>query len=267
MIRNEWFGPNNEVEEALRIVRIGQRVALAMFFSLLAVLMINGLRVGAVREAHEEAEALYASAVQDFVRLDAASTTTTLSHEQVVLNDQEARAENAQALLTLRQAQEPVETVLVIATTTTTTTTLPPTTTTTTQPHPCDLVQNPGPIFLSQRTLDICPDISPWFDPWDLLHALLVVECESNGDPYANDHWQDDGRSKYPLGVWSHINWYYEERSMKFLGFVIDPYDVREASMLAARLVYEDSRGWGHWQSCHQKDNYAISRTLRNAQK
>ena len=120
-----------------------------------------------------------------------------------------------------------------------------------------------GLIWISDRTMALCPTIAPFFDPWDLEHALLVVECESNGDPYANDHWQKDGRSRFPLGIWSHMSDLYKARSLKYFGHIIDPYDVRQSSALAARLVYEPGeQGWDAWASCHRKDSYAIQRTL-----
>jgi hypothetical protein len=106
-----------------------------------------------------------------------------------------------------------------------------------------------------------CREISPAFDPPDLIKALIVVECESNGDPLANDrNWGH--LSKRPMGLWSHMSHYWEARSRRALGYVGDPYDTTEASWVASYLVYHDRIGWGHWRTCSSSD--VIVETLRN---
>ena len=129
----------------------------------------------------------------------------------------------------------------------------------------CDRIPDTSqlPVKLTADTHQWCGDIAPWFhtEP-DLWMALLVVECESNGDPYANDRaWSH--LSIRPQGIFSHMSAYWPERSMRLLGRLIDPYDARDAAELAAALVYEpNGRGWNHWWSCRRKDGRAVMRTF-----
>src|SRR3990172_6374246 len=60
----------------------------------------------------------------------------------------------------------------------------------------CARVQNPGPVYLSQRTMSWCPTVAHYLDAgeqlgawtWkrgDLTRLMLIVQCESGGNPSA----------------------------------------------------------------------------------
>jgi hypothetical protein len=118
--------------------------------------------------------------------------------------------------------------------------------------HPCDEipVPGPGPVLLTAATMSHCREIAPWFDPGDLFRALVTVECESNGDPWANDHWQGKVVNP-PYGLWSILgSWHGEARSM--FGTNWDPYSTTDSSRFAAWLVYDTPGGWNHWWSCNE---------------
>ena len=120
-----------------------------------------------------------------------------------------------------------------------------------------DLIATPGP---NTRM----PEFS-FEDYWhDVLHMLYIVAFESGGDPLANSvNWgcprnerlrpEDESvcayfGSRVPTGWISHMSHLVEERSMRLLGFMIDPYSLYEASLLGFALVYEiGGNGWFHW--------------------
>lgn len=135
----------------------------------------------------------------------------------------------------------------------------PTTPATTLPPHPCLLVPDPGPVYLTLDTMWLCQDIAPYFDPEHLLRALVVVECESNGDPYANDR-EHGHLANRPQGIWSHMSRWWPERSLRAFGYLIDPYDTRQASALASWLVYHTSAGWGHWPTCNRWADEVVAR-------
>ena len=113
---------------------------------------------------------------------------------------------------------------------------------------PCEAIDapGPGPVLLTPATMGLCPDILPFFrpgDPSEHLRALLTVECESNGDPLANDRAWGHLRNR-PQGVWSAMSEWTPQRSLDLFGWLIDPYDTRQASMFAAALIRRD--GWSH---------------------
>lgn len=113
--------------------------------------------------------------------------------------------------------------------------------------------------YLSNATMDLCPNIIPFFHGYqDKLHALFVVQCESGGDPLANDRRWGYLRGGHPQGIWSfmsHLSW-----SDRIRGIPLDPYDTAAASHMASILVYETQSGWYHWWSCHRGFNQYLPR-------
>ncbi len=112
----------------------------------------------------------------------------------------------------------------------------------------------------------------------DVAHMLYVNSFESGGDPLANgrnwgcprqeaiaafhpdpDGVGPDGRAncpylqnKVPIGDVSHMAHTLEGRSDRILGWLIDPYDLYESSLLGFGLVFETGgNGWYHWWHIH----------------
>jgi len=191
----------------------------------------------------------------------------------------QARSANAQALVIWRASQqaptlvsEPVPPPQPESPAPTTTLTTEAVVVTTTHHHhdppaghPCAAVPQPGPgpVMISRATIERCYEgVAPFFNPEDLIKALLVIECESNGDPYANDHWIGKV-SNPPRGIWSILN-SWETRGVfgEVVGAGADRYSTVDSSRFASWLVYHTSGGWGHWASCLSKQGRAIDRTL-----
>jgi len=135
---------------------------------------------------------------------------------------------------------------------TTTTTTLPPPPTTTTtrgwQPaDECNNIPNPGPVYLTDATMNWCPMVAGHlaryhWNPGDLRHLMLLIECESNGDPNAIN--PTSGTS----GLFQHRPVWWDGRSMQALGRIGDPFDPHDNIHVAVWLA--KTQGFGHWDGC-----------------
>ncbi len=89
----------------------------------------------------------------------------------------------------------------------------------------------------------------------DTAHLLYVLSAESAGDCNANaENWGTIGR--VPVGCLSHMSHLWPGRSMRLLGYLIDPMDVYEASLLAAMMIYTPGEGgWSNWWHVHWQLN------------
>ena len=97
----------------------------------------------------------------------------------------------------------------------------------------------------------------------DVLHGLYIMMAESGGTRDANSvNWGcprdirlqapglecDAWGNRVPLYYWSHMAHLVEDRSLRLLGYLIQPWDLYESSLLAAAMVYEvGGNGWYHW--------------------
>ena len=114
------------------------------------------------------------------------------------------------------------------------------------------------------------PDRIPTtFDEYrlDVLHGLYTTAAESKGSAIANSiNWgcPRDERLRpagfdcayyggiVPTGAWSHMSHTLEGRSLRLLGYLIDPYDFYQGALLAAGLIYEaGGNGWYHYWHVH----------------
>ena len=122
----------------------------------------------------------------------------------------------------------------------------------------------------------------------DVLHMLYIDSAESAANPLANGqnwgcprqewlaamHPDPEGvgpitgkencpyfQNKVPTGKLSHMAHSLEERSLRFLGYLINPYDLEEAALLGFALVYETGRnGYFHWWHIHWNLNRYLAR-------
>ena len=123
-----------------------------------------------------------------------------------------------------------------------------------------------------------------YFD--DVLHMLYVESFESGGSPFANGvswgcpsqprlkelHPDPDGttngysncpwfQQRVPISYHSHMGHLIEPRSMRIFGYLLDPYDLYESSLLSFALVYErEGNGWYHWWHVHWGLNKYLAR-------
>ena len=116
-------------------------------------------------------------------------------------------------------------------------------------PHPCDTIPNPGPVYLTDATMRWCPLVADHlaaydWQPGDLRRLMLLVECESNGDPTAVNP------TSGTTGLFQHMPRYFAARSMKALGYVGDPTDPHDNIHVGVWLA--KTGGWQHW-SCDSK--------------
>lgn len=141
---------------------------------------------------------------------------------------------------------------------------VPSTTTPTPAPPPrwtpeseCRRIRNPGPVRLTSATLRWCARVAYYLDlgerrgawtwePGDLHRLLLIIECESNGNPAAVN------RSSGTTGLFQHRPRYWSDRGAKaaaVLGFknptLTMPYD-----NIAVGVWLYKVGGRSHWQSC-----------------
>ena len=121
----------------------------------------------------------------------------------------------------------------------------------------CAKVPNPGPVWLTRNTMRWCPKVSYYLDlgerlgAWrwergDLTRNLLIIECESGGNPAAVNP------TSGTTGLMQHRREYWADRGAKaarLFGFTnprIDmPYD-----NLAVGIWLAKTGGWSHWESC-----------------
>jgi hypothetical protein len=122
-----------------------------------------------------------------------------------------------------------------------TTTTVPPTTTTTVA-SAWEPMRDINGIHITDNTLRWLDLIQRHFQQrhWNL--ALLVIECESNGNPNVVNS------SSQASGLMQHLPKYWHSRSTKALGYVGDIFDPHDNIHVGAWLVY-DGGGWSHY-SC-----------------
>jgi hypothetical protein len=85
--------------------------------------------------------------------------------------------------------------------------------------------------------------VADYFEPEDLDRAMQILECESHGDPYAeNPRSSAAGLFQFLRGTWDH--------TAEQLGLPTyaagGPFNAADNIEAAAWLVYEGG-GWGHW--------------------
>jgi hypothetical protein len=97
------------------------------------------------------------------------------------------------------------------------------------------------------ETSYIPPGTEPWvglveasFASGDVGQALMVIWCESKGDPSATNG------SSGAAGLFQHLPKYWAERSAAAGWEGADIYDPAANIAVAAWLVYEGG-GWSHW--------------------
>jgi len=138
----------------------------------------------------------------------------------------------------------------------------------------CAKVPNPGPVWLTRNTMRWCPKVSYYLDlgerlgAWrwergDLTRNLLIIECESNGDPTAiNGSGLDTVYSLYQhkIRYWQVRGW----AAARLFGFT-NPTITAAWDNIAAGVWLFKTGGRGHWEYCGGNWGGAPAETLRRA--
>ena len=102
-----------------------------------------------------------------------------------------------------------------------------------------------GRVEITAATTRWCDLITAHFPASKVRRALLIVECEANGDPNAVNP------SSGTTGLFQHRPRYWANRSTKALGHIGSLPDPHDNIHVAAWLVAKD--GWRHWDGCVPK--------------
>ena len=136
----------------------------------------------------------------------------------------------------------------------------------------CSKVPNLGPVWLTRNTMRWCERLTFYLNrgeelgawTWkrgDLTRLLLIVQCESGGNPSAVNP------SSGTTGLFQHRPRYWSDRggqAARLFGFtnptITMPYD-----NLATGVWLAKTGGWGHWEYCGGNWGGAPAETLRRA--
>jgi len=137
----------------------------------------------------------------------------------------------------------------------------------------CARVPNPGPVRLTPATMRWCAKVAYYLDlgerrgawawqPGDLTRLLLIIECESNGDPTATNGSGLD----LVVSLFQNKVRYWADRgaqAARLFGFtnptITMPYD-----NIAVGVWLFKTGGRGHWETCGGNRGGPVSQTLGN---
>lgn len=77
---------------------------------------------------------------------------------------------------------------------------------------------------------------------WQIDHLLGIIRCESVGDATA------ENPSSGTMGLFQHRPQYWNDRSMRAIGYIGDPWDPEVNIAVGVWLYF--TGGYGHWEDC-----------------